>query len=181
MDSAPSCLASRSRSHRCPGIIVPVCRTQGKHGLLLPPARGTAVGHLRHARLRRQASAMLRCRPCRHWDRQGSLLCCRPLATSCAHQHLTKAVIDSAKAHLIMRGCADAKFTTRRARLACVSRAFHWFCATHAGCMRQHTQLVVPYERWADYVHGASRCLAWHAGALRAVNVRIEVCPTCTA
>jgi len=63
----------------------------------------------------------------------------------------------------------------RRARLACVSRAFRQFCEGHATRKRQRTELIVPFEGWAPYVNGISRWLAWHANALRAVHVQILV------
>ncbi len=66
----------------------------------------------------------------------------------------------------------------RRARLACVNRAFRWFCARHAARLRQHTEVSVPFRGWERYVRGASRWLAWHAMTLRTVRVRFEVCPS---
>ncbi len=63
----------------------------------------------------------------------------------------------------------------RRARLACVDRAFRRFCAQHATHMRQHTEVIEPVQSWDLYVVGVSRWLAWHAIALETVHVRFEV------
>ncbi len=67
----------------------------------------------------------------------------------------------------------------RRARLACVSRAFRQFCDGHANRKRQHTGLVVPFETWDAYSRGAAQWTAWHANTLCAVRVQILVrhCP----
>jgi len=64
----------------------------------------------------------------------------------------------------------------RRARLACVSRAFRRFCAQHSTTrLRQHTVVAVPLRGWEPYVRGVSRWLAWHARTLRTVHVDFEV------
>ncbi len=64
----------------------------------------------------------------------------------------------------------------RRARLACVDRAFRRACAAHATtCLRRPTELVVPLVLWERYVSGAERCLAQHTAALRTVHVHFEV------
>jgi len=62
-----------------------------------------------------------------------------------------------------------------RARLASVNRAFKQFCDGHAARLRQHTELLVPFESWDAYSRGAVRWVAWHAVALRAVHLRFEV------
>ena len=64
----------------------------------------------------------------------------------------------------------------RRARLACVDRAFRQFCAEHATTsLRRHTELAVPFHAWQGYVGGAERCLAQHAAALETVHVHFKV------
>jgi len=63
----------------------------------------------------------------------------------------------------------------RRARLACVDRAFREFCARHATCMRQHTELVVPFGSLQEYMDGVGPWLDGHAGTLQSVRVHFPV------
>ena len=67
-------------------------------------------------------------------------------------------------------------FSTRRASLACVDRAFRQFCASHQERTRQQSALIVPFEGWETYLRGAGGQLAWHSITLRDVHVRFEVC-----